>query len=146
VQFAKVLNSKDYGVPQNRERIFLFSIRADGLEYMEGKIQYNWPKPFPLERRLKDVLEDKVDEKYYLSDKMLEYFTRVNEDTSHGHDFKPTDGEGERLCNKNSVRPESGRQLCQGRVNSSQDGVVVSPEGIAPCHSAGHSNQPKVIE
>ena len=89
VNFAKVLNAKDYGVPQNRERIFLISIRTDGLEALAGNVQYHFPKPFPLELRLKDVLEDKVDEKYYLSDKMLDYFNRVNDDKSHGHDFKP---------------------------------------------------------
>ena len=94
VNFAKVLNSKDFGVPQNRERIFLVSIRIDGLEYLEGKIQYHFPKPFPLEKRLKDVLEEHVDEKYYLSDKMLEYFQRVNEDTSHNHNFNPQNGGG----------------------------------------------------
>lgn len=92
VNFAKVLNSKDYGVPQNRERIFLVSIRADGLDALEGKVQFHFPKPFPLERRLKDVLEEKVDEKYYLSDKMLEYFNRVNDDDSHGHKFSPRGG------------------------------------------------------
>lgn len=88
--FAQVLNAKDYGVPQNRERIFLVSIRIDGL--LEPR--YSFPKPFPLEKRLKDVLEENVDEKYYLSDKMLDYFNRVNDDKSHGHDFKPTDGGG----------------------------------------------------
>ena len=72
--FAKVLNSKDYGVPQNRERIFLVSIRMDELEGLAGKVQYHFPKPFPLEKRLKDVLEDKVDEKYYLSDERLKEF------------------------------------------------------------------------
>ena len=74
--FAQVLNAKDYGVPQNRERIFLVSIRIDD----DTEPMFNFPKPFPLERRLKDVLEDKVDEKYYLSDKMLEYFNRVNDE------------------------------------------------------------------
>lgn len=92
INFAKILNAKDFGVPQNRERIFLFSIRADGLDGLAGNVQYHFPKPFPLERRLKDVLEENVDEKYYLSDKMLEYFNRVNDDKSHGHDFKPTTG------------------------------------------------------
>lgn len=94
VNFAKVLNSKDFGIPQNRERIFLVSIRADGLDALDGKVQYHFPKPFPLEKRLKDVLEEKVDERYYLSDKMLEYFNRVNGDDTHGHKFKPTDGGG----------------------------------------------------
>ena len=90
VNFAQVLNAKDYGVPQNRERIFLVSIRIDD----DIEPRFHFPKPFPLTKVLKDVLEDKVDEKYYLSDKMLEYFNRVNDDKSHGHDFKPSDGKG----------------------------------------------------
>lgn len=141
VNFAQVLNAKDYGVPQNRERIFLVSIRID-----DETPSYHFPKPFPLTVRLKDVLEEKVDEKYYLSDKMLEYFQRVNDDTSHCHNFKPTDGGGVQFRYKDSSGATSGRHLSQGRVNSSQDGVVVSPEGVSPCHSAGHGNCPKVIE
>lgn len=93
VNFAQVLNAKHYGVPQNRERIFLVSVRADALgELADGA--YHFPAQMPLERRLKDVLEQKVDEKYYLSDKMLDYFNRVNDDKSHCHNFKPTDGGG----------------------------------------------------
>lgn len=91
--FAQVLNAKDYGVPQNRERIFLVSIRMDGLEGLAGGVRYYFPKPFPLERRLKDVLEENVDEKYYLSDKMLDYFNRVDADKTHGHNFTPKDGD-----------------------------------------------------
>lgn len=134
----EVLNAKDYGVPQNRERIFLVSIHGENQPYY-------FPEPFELKLRLKDVLEDKVDEKYYLSDKMLEYFQRVNEDKSHGHDFKPTDGGGECLCDKDGSRPTGGRQF-RGRVNSSQDGIVVDGDSISPCHSAGHNNQPKILE
>lgn len=76
--FAQVLNAKDYGIPQNRERIFLVSIRIDD----ENQIpKYNFPKPLPLELKLKDVLEEHVDEKYYLQDsKMLEYFTDDEEE------------------------------------------------------------------
>lgn len=95
VNFAQVLNAKDYGVPQNRERIFLVSIRADGLDALAGNVRYWFPKPFPLERRLKDVLEEHVDERYYLSDKMLEYFNRVDADKSHGHNFTPKTDEDE---------------------------------------------------
>lgn len=61
--FAQVLNAKDYGIPQNRERIFLVSILGDA--------RYEFPKPFKLEKRLKDMLEDTVDEKYYLSEKIV---------------------------------------------------------------------------
>ena len=106
VNFAQVLNAKDYGVPQNRERIFLVSIRADGLDALAGNVRYYFPKPFPLELRLKDVLEEEVDEKYYLSDKMLEYFNRVNDDDSHGHNFNPKDG-GYSIHHQDSTRSAS---------------------------------------
>jgi DNA (cytosine-5)-methyltransferase 1 len=71
----QVLNAKDYGIPQNRERVFLVSIRRDLLD---PSPTYNFPKPFKLEKRLKDVLEEKVDEKYYLSDKLVESLSRDN--------------------------------------------------------------------
>ena len=58
----QVLNAKDYGVPQNRERVFTVSIRND-LEEV-----FNFPEPKPLTVKLKDVLEDDVDEKYYIKD------------------------------------------------------------------------------
>lgn len=61
--FPKVLNAKNYGVPQNRPRIFLVSVRDDG-----DAPRYFFPEPFSLERKLKDMLEENVDEKFYLSD------------------------------------------------------------------------------
>uniref|UniRef100_UPI0025A16F63 DNA (cytosine-5-)-methyltransferase n=1 Tax=Xylanibacter muris TaxID=2736290 RepID=UPI0025A16F63 len=60
VSFWQVLNAKDYGIPQNRERVFMVSIL--------GGATFEFPKPFPLEKRLRDVLEENVDEQYYLSD------------------------------------------------------------------------------
>ena len=59
--YYQVLNAKDYGIPQNRERIFTISIRKD---VDEG---YTFPGPQELTLRLKDMLEDEVDEKYYIS-------------------------------------------------------------------------------
>ena len=67
----------------------LDSIRLDGLEGLAGDVHYYFPKPFPLERKLKDVMEENVDDKYYLSDEMLVYFNRVNADKTHGHNFTP---------------------------------------------------------
>lgn len=61
--YWKVLNAKDYGIPQNRERVFAISIRKD---IDDGKFEF--PQPFDNGVRLKDVLEDHVDEKYYLSE------------------------------------------------------------------------------
>lgn len=56
------LNAKDYGIPQNRERIFVICIRQD-----INKKQYLFPNGFDNGVRLKDLLEDKIDEKYYIS-------------------------------------------------------------------------------
>ena len=64
--YWKVLNAKDYGIPQNRERVFIVSIRKD---VDDGSFEF--PKPFPLELRLKDMLEEQVDEKFYLSDEQM---------------------------------------------------------------------------
>lgn len=63
--YWKVLNAKDYGIPQNRERVFAISIRKD-----IGKGNFEFSKPFDNGLRLKDFLEDSVDEKYYLSEEM----------------------------------------------------------------------------
>lgn len=65
------LNAKDYGIPQNRDRTFMVSMLGDWY--------YEFPKKIPLKLRLKDMLEDNVDEKYYLSDKMIKYITANNE-------------------------------------------------------------------
>ncbi|MBQ6959232.1 MAG: DNA (cytosine-5-)-methyltransferase [Bacteroidales bacterium] len=71
--FAQVLNAKDYGIPQNRERIFVVSILGDAW--------FNFPQPIPLKLRLKDMLEDKVDEKYYLpQDKVNQFVEQLDED------------------------------------------------------------------
>ena len=59
------LIATDYGIPQTRNRCFMVSILGD--------YSYNFPKPIPLKLKLKDLLEDNVDEKYFLSDKMLDY-------------------------------------------------------------------------
>lgn len=67
--YWKVLNAKDYGIPQNRERVFIVSIRKD---IDTGRFEF--PKGFPLELRLKDVLEEEVDEQYYCSSVLLNGF------------------------------------------------------------------------
>lgn len=74
--YYKVLNAKNYGVPQNRERVFIIGIRDDADN------NFNWPKKQHLTKRLKDVLENEVDDKYYLSDKMIESFNQKSKDTS----------------------------------------------------------------
>lgn len=67
--YWKVLNAKDFGIPQNRERVYLIFIKKD-LD--NGKFVF--PEGFDNGIRLKDVLEDKVDEKYYISDDKVQKF------------------------------------------------------------------------
>ena len=62
--FVKILNAKDYGIPQNRERVFMISILGD--------YTYDFPAALPLKYKLKDMLEKNVDKKYYLDEKAIE--------------------------------------------------------------------------
>ena len=66
--YWQVLNAKDYGVPQNRKRVFVVSI-------LNSEEPYYFPEPFETEIRLKDILEGYVDEKYYLKNKSLQDIT-----------------------------------------------------------------------
>lgn len=89
--YVKLLNAKDYGIPQSRNRCFMVSIL--------GNYFYEFPKKKPLELKLKDMLEDKVDEKYYLSEKTIEMFMKYNErQKEKGTTFKfdPLERERER--------------------------------------------------
>lgn len=64
----KVLNAKDYGVPQNRERIFVVGIRNDLIHN-----KFIFPKPVTLNTKMQDYLESKVSEKYYLGEKGINF-------------------------------------------------------------------------
>lgn len=70
------LNAKDYGVPQNRDRCFMVS--------WLGNHYYDFPIPIKLEKRLKDVLETNVDEKYYLSSDIIKYFEKHTDEFEMG--------------------------------------------------------------
>lgn len=195
--YWKVLNAKNYGIPQNRERVYLLFIKKD-LD--NGKFKF--PEPFDNGLRLKDLLEDEVDDKFYISDEKVERFiTNLNDKNSLLYDpcqvkregksreyseYAPTltsrDYKDPRLVNENVVRqvgnisdcngawdnPQVGRvydvsgcsptlNTCSGgghepkviqvgKLNSSQDGVVIDENGIAPTHTAGHGNTPKVLK
>lgn len=87
--YVSCLNAKNYGIPQNRNRCFMISIL--------GNYYYEYPKMQPLKLRLKDMLEDEVDRKYFLSNNQIEYFERHSkecEEKGLGYRFKPTKGEG----------------------------------------------------
>ena len=81
------LIATDYGIPQTRNRCFMVSILGD--------YSYTFPKPIPLKLKLKDMLEDNVDEKYYLSDKMISFFIKNEEkqkENGNGFRFNVSDG------------------------------------------------------
>jgi len=70
-----ILNAKHYGVPQNRERVYMVSIRADLLH----GTQYEFPRPFALDKCIADILEDNVDERFFLKPDSVIKFLTVNE-------------------------------------------------------------------
>ncbi len=81
----KVLNAKDFGVPQSRKRCFMVSTR-DGC-------RFRFPQGFPLERRLRDVLEEDVDESFYLSEEKIAKYQRHRErhqEQGHGLGWRPS--------------------------------------------------------
>lgn len=118
--YWKVLNAKDYGIPQNRERVYLIFIKKD-LD--NGK--FIFPEGFDNGIRLKDVLENEVGKKYYISnDKVNEFIDNLDLESDE----------------------QKSKIIQVGKLNSSQDGVVVSPDGIAKTHTAGHNNTPKIIQ
>ena len=75
--YWKVLNAKDYGVPQNRERVFVVSISGEHEPY-------NFPPPIKLDKSIKDILEDEVEEKYYFkTDRAEKLILKVKDSISN---------------------------------------------------------------
>lgn len=115
----QVLNSKDYGIPQSRARVFTISIRNDIDQ------QFEFPPKQELKLRLKDVLEDEVDERYYLSE--------------------------ERTASLVVQTPVSNLLRCIGRVDAINGHDILkrvySPDGISPTLSTmgGGNQEPKIV-
>lgn len=123
--YWKVLNAKDYLIPQNRERVFVVSIRKD-IDF-----DYTFPEPKPLQKRLKDILEEKVDEKYYLSEKAIAGFKKHNINHEAYGALYPTDNT---IVEEGNIYPNSGR--------------IYNSDGISPALDTmqGGNRQPKIIE
>lgn len=135
--FWQVLNAKDYGVPQNRERVFVVSVLNGG--------QYLFPQKKELKRKLKDILEKDVDEKYFLSaeqsDNVLKWFKQ--KDVSNAL----------RIGGASSMDKKHCFDLVQiGNIRQSDSfdnptrGRVYSAAGISPCLNTmqGGQSQPYV--
>lgn len=89
--YYQILNAKDYGIPQNRERVFTVSIRKDYLYCFDFK----FPQKQEIKLKLKDILEDKVDKEYYFTNKQLE---RMN-------NWKSFQNPLDNVLGKNSISP-----------------------------------------
>ena len=160
--YWKVLNAKNYGIPQNRERVYLLFIKKD----LDNR-KFKFPEPFDNGLRLKDLLEDEVDDKFYISDEKLERFiTNLNDKNSLLYDpyqvkregksreyseYAPTltsrDYKDPRLVNENAVKQVGNISDCNGNWNNPQVGRVYDTNGCSPtlntCSGGGH--EPKVI-
>jgi len=141
--YHKVLNSKNYGVPQNRERVFIIGIRDDADN------NFTWPKEIPLEKRLKDVLEDEVDPKYFLSEKMIDCLTNHKSDKFSV--TTPLLNETETARTLRTEMAKMGRQdnfiKCVGNTNPSGNGMngnIYDDTGISPTLSTNKGEGIKV--
>lgn len=161
--YWKVLNAKDYGIPQNRERVYLIFIKK---ELDNGKFTY--PEPFDNGMRLKDVLEENVDEKFYISeDKVQRFLTNLNNEDAllydacqvkregksrEYNDFCPTltarDYKDPRLVNDNVVKQVGNISKCEGNWKNPQVGRIYSTDGCSPTLNTcgGGSHEPKIVQ
>ena len=150
--YYSVLNGKDFGIPQNRERVFMISIHGEHTPY-------EFPKGFPLKLRLKDMLEDKVDEKYYLPQEMHDRFLAFPKNRLNNEDLEvigttapnPYDKEGNIIYDKctsawcyspdKCISTLSARDYKQPKqiVESETDKVIV--EGNASKNPKSQANQ-----
>lgn len=161
--YWKVLNAKDYGIPQNRERVYLIFIKK---ELDNGKFTY--PEPFDNGMRLKDILEESVDEKFYISeDKVQRFLTNLNNEDAllydacqvkregksrEYNDFCPTltarDYKDPRLVNDNVVKQIGTISKCEGNWKNPQVGRIYSTDGCSPTLNTcgGGSHEPKIVQ
>lgn len=149
--YWQIMNAKDYGIPQNRERVFVLSIRRD---IDNG---YEFPEPFPLQLRLKDMLDADVDESFYISDERTKSLQRdlINKDTlmldvcQYKREGHPR--EYNEVSPTLSARDYKDPRLIQvGNLDiKGQDIVkrVYSSDGLSPTltNMQGGNRQPKVV-
>lgn len=164
--YWKVLNAKNYGIPQNRERVYLIFIRKD-----LDNGQFKFPEPFDNGVRLKDILEDDVDEKFYLSDdKVQKFLSNFNQSdlpvTTRNSNISSAvrasyykngsrnifenveNGKGyEGVVESNSVKQIGNISNSNSSWSNPQTGRIYSPDGISPTLNTcgGGQREPKIV-
>jgi DNA (cytosine-5)-methyltransferase 1 len=143
--YWQVLNAKNHGIPQNRERVFLIGIRDD----LDNNFQF--PKEEHLTKKLKDVLEENINKKYFLSDKMIDGFTKHNENHNKkgtGFIFIPKDENDIANCLRaNAALAPTDNTIIVFNTNPSgkgMNGCIYDEEGIAPTLWSGHGEGLKI--
>ena len=155
--YWKVLNAKNYGVAQNRERVFVVSILGEHEPF-------EWPTPIPLDKCIADILEEQVDEKYYLSEEIQKRFKITNQNKNVLGTTKPdfrTIGQRDLVYNKEGImgslvatdykQPKQIAEINQvGMLDikgNEQVRRVYGDNGISPTLNTmqGGNRQPKII-
>lgn len=140
------LNAKDYGVPQNRDRCFMVSALGD--------YYYDFPDPIKLTKRLKDVLEKNVDEKYYLSDKALQGCLNTTFNCSQLENIIEKNGVIPTICARDYKDPKlvvepKCEQVAQitSKGFTEMTGRVYSQDGLSPTVRtfAGGNTETKIL-
>lgn len=145
--YFQVLNAKDFGVPQNRERVFIISIRKD------VDFKFTFPVGEPLKLRLADLLENEVDPKFYLSDEQIK---RIKTSSYCQTQRKIQSKECRTtLCARDWKDPKcvKVKQVFNLIDNGSgfsnpQTGRVYATDGLSPCLNTmqGGNREPKIIK
>lgn len=149
--YYQILNAKDYEIPQNRERVFTISIRND------IRPNFKFPEKRELKLKLKDLLEENPNKKYYLSDKLLTGLKRNEQKQKEkGNGFRFDVSDGNRTAKTittrvGAVRMDDNFIRVVGTLDmKGLDCIkrVYDSEGISPTltNMQGGNRQPKIIE
>lgn len=146
--YWQVLNTRDYCIPQNRERVFCVSIRGEHESY-------RFPEKRELKLRLKDMLDATVDEKYYLSQASIDSLLRATYNTERTR-LQDPNGIHRTCCSRDHKSPTvvpsciQAGNLAGGKWDKMHDisKRVYDPSGISPTlHCAGGGNtEPKIVD
>lgn len=144
--YYQVLNAKDYGIPQNRERVYTISIRKD----IENN-DFKFPEKEELKIRLKDMLEEAVEEKYYLSNEKIQKIQKIQNSNFMQEKKRIQEKDYcDTLCARDWKDPKCVRigGIFDTEKSTHQAGSIYDKEGLSPTLDVmqGGWRQPSIIE